>query len=130
MAKFGKRSTYNLLSCDPRLVKVFKAVVIEFDCSVLCGHRGEEEQNEAFDEWRSKLEYPKSKHNSMPSMAVDVVPYPVDWNDKERFYYFAGYAKGIAATMGVKLRWGGDWDSDTEVKDNGFQDLPHFEIIE
>ena len=130
MPKFGKRSRYNLLSCDPRLVKVFDEVVKEFDCSVLCGHRGQENQDQAFDEGRSQLQYPKSKHNSMPSMAVDVVPYPVDWEDRERFYYFAGYVKGVAAGMGIKLRFGGDWNNDTQVKDNGFDDLPHWEIIE
>jgi len=32
----------------------------------------------------------------MPSDAVDVAPYPIDWNDKERFYYFAGERWGHA----------------------------------
>ena len=32
--------------------------------------------------------------------------------------------------MGLKIRWGGDWDMDTQVKDNNFDDLPHFEIKE
>jgi hypothetical protein len=30
--------------------------------------------------------------------------------------------------MDIPLRWGGDWDSDTEVNDNGFDDLVHFEL--
>lgn len=130
MPKFGNRSKYNLLSCDPSLVKLFNEVVKEFDCSVLSGHRGEYEQNHAFENGKSKLTYPSSKHNSMPSMAVDVVPYPVDWDDIGRFYYFIGYVKGIAHSMGIKIRSGADWDSDTEVKDNKFQDFPHFEIDE
>jgi len=49
-------------------------------------------------------------------------------NDRERFTYFAGYVVGIAYQMGLKIRWGGDWDMDTQVKDNNFDDLPHFEI--
>jgi hypothetical protein len=30
--------------------------------------------------------------------------------------------------MGIELRWGGDWDQDFEVKDNRFDDFPHFEL--
>ena len=42
--------------------------------------------------------------------------------------YFAGVVKGIASQMGIGIRWGGDWDMDTEVKDNRFDDLVHFEL--
>lgn len=128
MAKFGKRSKYNLLSCDKRIVELFEEVVKEFDCSVLCGYRGQDEQDKAWNESKSTLRYPKSKHNSMPSMAVDVAPYPIDWDDTERFYYFAGYVKGVASQMGIGIIWGGDWDNDTKVRDNGFDDLVHFQI--
>lgn len=130
MASFSKRSRYNLLSCDKRLIELFAEVVKEFDCSVISGHRGEQEQNHYFDNGKSQLKYPGSKHNLMPSMAVDVVPYPVDWEDTERFYYFAGYVKGVASRLGIKIRWGGDWDDDTQVEDNMFNDLPHFELAE
>ena len=34
-----------------------------------------------------------------------------------------------AKAMGIDLRWGGDWDRDTEVRDNSFDDLVHFEIV-
>ena len=81
-----------------------------------------------FEEGFSKLQYPKGKHNQYPSLAVDVAPYPIDWKDRERFTYFAGFVMGIAASMGLTIRWGGDWDRDTELKDNNFDDLPHFEI--
>ena len=57
-----------------------------------------------------------------------LAPYPIDWNDKERFYFFAGYVKGIASQMGIELRWGGDWDSDNQLHDQTFMDLPHFEL--
>jgi len=30
--------------------------------------------------------------------------------------------------MGMKIRWGGDWDMDTQTKDNKFDDLVHFEL--
>jgi len=47
----------------------------------------------------------------------------------------AGYVMGIAKLMYDQglithhLRWGGDWDRDTEVNDNRFQDFPHFELV-
>jgi len=107
---------------------LFNEVIKHFDCSVIQGHRGKEDQNKAFKEGKSKLKYPNGNHNKSPSKAVDVAPYPINWNDRERFTYFAGYVVGIASQMGLKIRWGGDWDMDTEVKDNNFDDLPHFEL--
>ena len=130
MPKFSKKSLSKLETCDKRLQDLFLRVVKKFDCTILEGHRSKDRQNKLFDEGKSKLKYPKGKHNSLPSKAVDVAPYPIDWNDRERFTYFAGYVLGIAYQMGLKIRWGGDWDMDTEVKDNNFDDLPHFEIKE
>lgn len=65
----------------------------------------------------------------MPCLAVDVVPYPVDWDDRERFAYFAGIVKGIAFSMGLEIRWGGDWDQDGKTLDEIFSDMPHFELL-
>ena len=130
MPKFSRKSLSKLETCDKRLQDLFLRVVKKFDCTILEGHRSKDRQNKLFDEGKSKLKYPKGKHNSLPSKAVDVAPYPIDWNDRERFTYFAGYVVGIAYQMGLKIRWGGDWDMDTQVKDNNFDDLPHFEIKE
>jgi len=57
-------------------------------------------------------------------------PYPVVWDDRERQTLFAGFVLATAKAIGVDLRWSGDWDSDTEVRDNSFDDLVHFEIVE
>ena len=130
MPRFGKRSKSRLATCDSRLQNLFNEVIKHFDCSVLEGHRGEKEQNEAYAKGNSKLRYPDGKHNKIPSVAVDVVPYPIDWQDRERMTYFAGFVMGIASGMGLKIRWGGDWNMNTELKDNNFDDLPHFEIRE
>ena len=128
MPKFGIRSKRNLYTAHPDLIRLFEEVVKSFDCTVIEGHRSKERQNKLFDEGNSKLKYPKGKHNATPSNAVDVAPYPIDWNDRDRFHYFAGYVIGIASSMGIKIRWGGDWDMDTQTKDNNFDDLPHFEL--
>ena len=128
MPKFSKRSLDRLGTCDERLQSIFKEVVKGFDCTVIEGHRGKERQNKAFDEGKSKLRYPKGNHNKVPSTAVDVAPYPVDWKDRDRFHYFAGYVLGIAKMMGHTIRFGGDWNMNTQVKDNNFDDLVHFEL--
>ena len=130
MAKFGKTSKERLATCDKKLQKVFNEVIKYVDCSVLEGHRNEERQNKLFDEGKSKVKYPRGRHNSYPSRAVDVTPYPVDWNDRERQTLFAGFVIGIARSMDIRLRWGGDWDMDFKVMDNRFDDFPHFEIID
>ena len=128
MAKFGKTSKERLATCDKKLQKVFNEVIKYIDCSILEGHRNEERQDKLFDEGKTKVKYPRGRHNSYPSRAVDVTPYPVDWNDRERQTLFAGFVIGIARSMDIRLRWGGDWDMDFKVKDNTFDDFPHFEI--
>ena len=128
MPRFGKRSKENLTSCDKQLQNVFNEVIKFVDCSVLEGYRDEKRQNRLFDEGKTKLRYPNGRHNNRPSNAVDVTPYPVDWSDRERQTLFAGFVLGIARSMGIKLRWGGDWDMDWKVMDNRFDDFPHFEL--
>ena len=130
MPKFGRRSKKRLKTCDEDLIFLFEEVVKYFDCSVIEGHRGKRLQNKYFKQGKSKLKFPDGNHNKKPSKAVDVVPYPIDWKDRERMTYFAGFVKGMAAVLGIPIRWGGDWNSDTQVKDNNFDDLPHFELRE
>lgn len=130
MPRWSRESHDELATCHPELQAVFNTVIHTFDCRVLDGSRSEAEQEEAYRTRRSKLRFPFSKHNTSPSLAVDVGPYPIDWNDIERHYYFAGYVMGVASQLGIELRWGGDWDRDTEVDDQTFFDLVHFELVE
>ena len=130
MPKFGRRSKEKLATCDSRLQEVFNEIIKHVDCSILEGHRGAKRQDMLFDEGKTKVKYPNGRHNADPSRAVDVAPYPIDWDDRERFHLFAGFVLGIAKSMGVNLRWGGDWNMNFEVDDNQFDDFPHFEIKE
>ena len=130
MPTFSARSEARLQECDPRLQLVFYTVVEHFDCTVLTGHRSKEVQAEKFRTGQSRVQWPHSRHNSKPSMAVDCAPYPIDWSDTARFYYFAGYVMATAKSLGVELRFGGDWDRDTEVLDQTFMDLVHFEVLQ
>ena len=128
MPSFGSISDANLSSCDERLQRLFREVVKHFDCSVLEGYRSNARQAQLLIEKRTTVGPGKSTHNHLPSRGVDVVPYPIDWNDRERFYLFAGFVKGVASQMGIKVRYGGDWDSDYDLKDQTFNDLPHWEV--
>ena len=62
------------------------------------------------------------------SHAVDVAPYPIDWDDTKRFFYLAGLIMGIAEMKGVKLTWGRDWDGDEDFDEHTLKDGPHFEL--
>jgi len=130
MYKFGTRSTKNLSEAHPDLQALFNEVIKHYDCTVIEGYRGEDEQNKAYHAGASKLKFPQSKHNKTPSLAVDVCPYPIDWKDKDRFYHFVGFVKGVASQMGINIRCGADWDGDNDFKDQSFHDLPHFELVE
>ena len=129
MFKYSKSSADKLATCHPDLQLLFNEVIKHYDCTIICGHRGEKEQNEAFMNGFSKLKFPKSKHNSMPSRAVDCLPYPIQWSDKSRHLHFAGYVQAVADILGIKIRWGGNFDGDKNL-DNGFQDKPHFELVD
>jgi len=128
MPKFGKTSKQRLSTCHKDLQKVFNEVIKHVDCSILEGHRSGERQDKLFEEGKTKVKYPNGRHNANPSRAVDVAPYPIDWDDRERFHLFAGFVIGIAKSMGITLRWGGDWNMNFEVDDNQFDDFPHFEL--
>ena len=130
MFRFSVQSLTRLEGCDHRLIHLFMRVIKHRDCTILCGHRGRDEQDRLFKEGKSRVLSPDSKHNQKPSCAVDVAPYPIDWNDLMRFYYFGGYVQAVADNMQIPIRWGGDWQGDGNLKDQSFMDLVHFELKE
>ena len=67
-----------------------------------------------------------SKH--VTGKAVDLVPYPVDWNDLKKFDLIAQAMLQAAKELGVPVRWGADWDADGKPRERGESDSPHFEI--
>ena len=67
-----------------------------------------------------------SKH--VTGKAVDLVPYPVDWNDLKKFDAIAQAMLQAAKELGVPVRWGADWDNDGKPRERGESDSPHFEI--
>lgn len=137
MPSFVERSEKSLEGVHPLMDFLARAVVAEFDCTVTDGFRTEAEQMKLYANGRTNSKpivtncdgvVKKSNHQS--GRAIDMVPYPVDYKDTDRMAYFAGYVKGTAMKLGIKITWGGDWDNDTELKDNRFRDWPHFELDE
>lgn len=132
MYPYSESSRKKLESCDPRLQRVFEEAAKFWDITIIEGHRSTRRQRNLFMAGKSKLDgvNRRSKHNEEPSLAVDAAPAPIDWNDTERFYQFGWGIVGLARHLGVTLRWGGDWDSDGETKDQRFNDLVHFEVVD
>jgi len=129
MPSFSPVCLERLGTCDARLQLLFNEVVRGFDCVIIEGHRGKEGQDKAVAEGRSQKVWPHGEHNSVPSKAVDVMPTPIVWDDKLRATYFAGYVLGVADKLGIKIRWGGDWNGKHDPSHNTFADLGHFELI-
>jgi hypothetical protein len=95
----------------------------EIDFTIVCGHRGKEAQDKAVANGDSKAPFPTSRHNSMPSEAVDVCPWvdgKLAWDNVTAFTNLALHIKETAARLGVGLKWGGDF--------KGSWDKPHFEL--
>lgn len=137
MNKFSKASLNKLHEAHFALQMLANEVIKHADCTITSGYRGEEEQNRLFYAVPrlSKSKYPDSKHNILPSHALDIAPFvkgDVDYN-KEQCYFFAGIVRCIANQItektGIKFRWGGDWNSDGDIKDQTFNDLVHWEIV-
>lgn len=132
MPQFSTTSKTRLAECHPDLQRLFNEVVKRYDCTVICGYRSQVEQKRLLLLGRTKVLV--SKHNSKPSMAVDVAPWHAEvphvrWDDVKTFYLFCGYVKGVADSLGIKIRCGADWDNDNDINDQSFNDLPHFELI-
>lgn len=134
---FGEASQKKMLTIDVTLQFILK-IALDYglmDFAVISGKRSQEEQDCLYAEGKSKLKWPNSKHNAQggnKSEAVDVAPYvngKLSW-DYNHCAFLAGIIMTSAKSLGMPLRWGGNWDGDGEpITDQSFQDLGHYEII-
>lgn len=137
--RLGPKSIARLNGVHPDLAAVtLRAIEITTqDFSVLCGVRTAEEQKELYAQGRTKPGAVVTwtlKTNHLPGAdgyghAVDLVPYPVDWNTLSKFDAIAAAMMQAAEELGVTIRWGADWDMDGLARERGESDSPHFEII-
>ena len=132
--RFGKTSQMKLYTAHPDLEIIMEDALDTgiMDFSIIEGHRGEIEQNRYYKLGKSRVKFPDGKHNKIPSRAVDAAPFingKVSWN-RLHCCVLAGIILACAAKRGIKLRWGGNWDMDSEpITDQDFQDLVHFELV-
>ena len=141
MPAFSKKSKALLEQCHPDLQKVMNEAIKIIDFTVLESTiRTKEQQAEYVKTGKSKTM--NSKHlkryckdfGGDCSFALDACPYPIDWNDRERFCLMAGIVLGIAKVykdLGIiksDIVWGGDFNMNNVTKDEKFSDCPHFEV--
>ena len=136
MPKFSQESFSKLSTCHSDLQALFYEVIKFFDCTILEGYRNEADQEAAYAKGNTKLHWPHGKHNANPSMAVDVTPYPIDFNNEKLAIWFGGYVLGIAqklkdeGKMSNSVRWGGSWDGLGKLDRPGqLNDAGHFELV-
>ena len=141
MPKFGKKSKSLLEQVHPDLQLVLNTAIDIIDFTILDSTiRTLEQQKQFVKEGKSKTLNSKhlkkfvAKYNKEYSFAVDCCPYPIDWNDRERFCLMAGIILGVAKVLKDEgliksnIVWGGDWNKNGITKDEKFSDCPHFEI--
>lgn len=149
--QLSQRSLNNLKGVHPDLVKVIQRAIeiTEQDFMVIEGVRSREQCMINYGKGRtvaqcsvhgipaqyaqpnaSKVTWLRnpfaSKHTL--GLAVDICPYPVDWNDIKKFDAIAKAMLQAGKELGVKVRWGADWDNDGNYREKGEYDSPHFEI--
>lgn len=138
--RWSEKSLMHLATCVPELRAVaHRALEMSpFDLCVTESHRDEQTQTALYAQGRTapgkivtKVEWPNSKHNTVPSLAVHIDPFPIDYDDWKKYYVLAGVVWVAAIDLGLRdgLRWGGDWDGDFKYNDQTFNDLAHWEWV-
>ena len=125
---FGDRSKRNLETSSVELIKLCNEVIKHIDFTVIEGHRNSTRQYNLYKNGKSQIDgiTQKSKHNSMPSDAIDVIPYkkghnPFDGTEKSELMFYRLYREFEIASkkLDIDINWGGFWS---------FKDYPHIEL--
>ena len=151
----GRTSESRLVTCHPIIIRIIRRAIIlsPMDFTVVCGYRGEDEQNEAYfaDPPLSTKRFPESMHNHLSneqdvaegyasalglplSLAIDVAPWingRISWRESEMRWLnglIVGIGMPIAEEYGFYVRSGDDWDMDGDQQEHGLVDSPHTEI--
>lgn len=134
MPLLGSTSRAQLATCDARLQRLANEAIKYIDFSVLEGFRNKQQQDADYAKGVSKLKWPNGRHNSSPSRAFDFAPYPIDWSNKAtalgRFMLVGGVILVCAHQLGIKIRFGWDWNRNLDPRDESFLDWGHVELDE
>lgn len=121
------KSLERLKELHPDLQRLYRRVDEIYPIQIICGHRNEADQNKAFAEKKSKLKWPESKHNKIPSEAGDTVPDPdrnpktISWTDLTQYEIMCLAIEAAADELDIKIRLGRDF--------KGLADWPHCELV-
>jgi len=150
--QFSARSLKNLEGVKPQLVDVVKLALTrsEVDFMVVEGVRTRERMMELYGKGRTAAQLAvhgipasyarpglrkvtwlrnpfSSKHGT--GDAVDLLPAPYDWKEGPQWKQVYDAMMSAAEELGVKIRWGRDWDMDEIFEEKGETDGPHFELV-
>lgn len=137
MYKYSASSLGRIKTCHEDLQKLAFEVIKARPCTVTCGYRDAEAQALAFKTGHSKARPGQSKHNRRPSDAIDIVP--TEWlgywasrkdASLKEITQWGELVMTTAHRLGLKIRWGYDWDSDGDFTDQTIHDAPHFERVD
>lgn len=138
MSNLNSRSNTNLVGVHPKFVSVVNraAEICDVEFTVIEGVRTKERQAKLYAQGRTEAGQIvtwtlNSNHFVNPKTgyghAVDILP-ATGWNDLNGFNAVAESMFIAANELGVKIRWGADWDKDGKYREKGENDSPHFEI--
>lgn len=129
MPNFSKRSLAARAQLHPMLQKLVDEGIKAFDFVILDATRGRAEQERAVREGHSWVHFGDSAHNWVPAIAMDIVPYPIDWDDTKRFIHLQfEVIKPIAKGFDIPIRQGLDWNRNGKITDEKKLDFPHVEL--
>lgn len=137
--RFSSRSLKSLEGVHPDLVNVVtKALDLSsVDFMVIEGVRTPQRQRELYAQGRTKpgpkvtwtLNSNHFRKADGYGHAVDILPAPYDWKDTAPFDAVAKAMFEAATMLGVKIRWGRDWNQNGRPGERGESDSPHFELV-
>jgi peptidoglycan L-alanyl-D-glutamate endopeptidase CwlK len=137
----GARSLTNLVGVHPKLIAVVKRAIAisKQDFLVLEGVRTPARQRELYAQGRTKQGRKvtwtlTSNHFKNPKTgyghAVDLCPFPVDWNTAAKFDAIYRAMMQAALELKTPIRSGMDWDRDGKLREAKETDSPHFELAD
>lgn len=129
----SQKSLDRLKGVNPRLVDVVRRAIelTAQDFMVLEGLRTKERQAELYAQGRTtpgKIVTWTMESRHIDGDAVDLVPYPVDWNDLSKFDAISRAMFKAADELNIAIRWGADWNHNGRAREKGETDSPHFEL--
>ena len=139
--RFSALSRSRLKGVHPDLIRVVDRALMlsSVDFMVIEGVRTPERQRALYAQGRTKpgrivTWTRRSRHLVQADgfgHAVDLAPYPLDWEGPARFPKFDAIARAMFAAaddLNVAVRWGADWDRDGKSRERGESDSPHWEL--